>query len=77
MEGVYKMDFKKIDTWLYRNKEGMIVGALVGGAIYYFNIAIPYLVFKPEISTSTKLATLVFVGMTIGAIIDSKWRPTK
>ena len=69
------MNFKKIDNFLKVNKEGMIVGALIGGVIYYFNIAIPYLIFKSGISNNTKLATLVFVGMTIGALIDNYWRP--
>lgn len=69
------MDLKKTDIWLKRNKEGMIFGSLIGFLIYYFNISIPYLIFKPEISNTTKLFSLIFIGMTIGALVDSWIKP--
>ena len=69
------MNFQKIDRWLYLQKEGMILGAVIGGAIYYFNITIPYLIFKSGISSMTKFTTLIFVGMTIGALVDSWIKP--
>jgi hypothetical protein len=71
------MNWKRIDNWLYRNKEGMIAGALVGFAIYHFNWAIPYLTFKSGVSDFTRMFTLIFSGMTVGALIDNWWRPGK
>ena len=71
------MDFKKIDRWLYLQKEGMIAGGLIGLAIYYFNISIPFLVYGSGVSITTKLASLIFIGISVGALADSMWRPNK
>ena len=71
------MKLKNIDTWLFKNKEGMGIGFLAGAAVYYFKWNIPFLIFKYGTSESTKFASLVFIGMTVGALIDNFWRPSK
>lgn len=71
------MNFKKIDDWLFKQKEGMILGGLVGTIIYYFNWSIPFIVYAPGTSNTTRLASLIFIGISVGALIDSIWRPSK
>lgn len=65
----------KTIKWLNLQKEGIIIGAIVAGIIYYFNIAIPYLVIE-EIGIQ-RLFILMAIFTIGGALIDSWWKPNK
>jgi hypothetical protein len=66
-------DWKKTAHWLELQKEGIFWGALAACAVYFFNISI-----VPIDETGfVKLAILIFIFSTGGALIDSVYKPRK
>lgn len=62
-----KKDWKKTSTWLKLQKEGIFIGALVGAFVYWKNINI----IPIDETGIIKLAILIFIFSTGGALIDS------
>lgn len=65
----------KTSKWLKLQKEGFLVGAGIAAIIYFFKINLSFL--ELEQTGLTKLAVLVFIFSSVGALIDSVWRPKK
>ena len=76
------MDFQKILRWIDVNKEGAVIGALFSmimyflsgeGKVSYFDKIIQTL----PVGTYMKLAAILFIGLSIGALMDSVFKPRK
>ena len=67
-------DWKKTAHWLKLQKEGIIIGAGIACAIYFFNINIGIPIDEIGI---VKLAILIFIFSTAGALVDSVYKPNK
>ncbi len=66
----------KFNKWLDYNKEGVIYGAIVGTILYYINPSFLVQLNLPVLWWH-KLSILVLLSSTVGAIIDSLYRPRK
>ena len=66
----------KFKQWLDYNKEGVIGGAIVGALLFYFNPSFLSNLNLPELAWH-RLSILVLISSSIGALIDSQWRPRK
>jgi hypothetical protein len=64
-----------VSKWLKLQKEGFLVGAGIGAIIYFFKINLSFL--ELEQTGLAKLAVLIFIFSSVGALIDSVWRPKK
>lgn len=63
-------------NWIDKNKEGTVIGGIAGAAFYYMEL--PYLeALQIGAVGWPRLALLVFMFATAGALIDSVWRPNK
>lgn len=70
------MKLKNLTRWIDLQKEGIIIGAIVGAILYYINP--PFLsILNLSGLWWHNLAVLILISSTIGAIIDSKYKPRK
>lgn len=69
---------KKLKQWFARQQEGLFWGGLVGLCAYLIRDRIPF-VQKLIVGNSWlgNTATFIFIGMSIGALIDSVISPSK
>ena len=67
----------KFTKWLDLQKEGIIIGAVIGAILHYLNFPmINQILNLPELWWH-RLAILVLLSSTIGAIGDSIYKPKK
>ena len=69
------MKLNEINRWLEYNKEGMIVGAIVGVILYYLNLSFINNLLNLPVLWWHRLAILVVISSIIGALIDSIYKP--
>ena len=66
----------KIKQWLNYSKEGIVIGSIVGALLFYFNPLFLDILNLPDLEWH-RLSILVLISSSIGALIDSQWRPRK
>lgn len=69
------ISWNKTSKWLKLQKEGFLGGTILAVLIYWFDITIPLL--NIEQTGFLKMGILIFIFSSIGALIDSVWRPNK
>lgn len=69
------INWNKTSKWLKLQKEGFLVGTILAVLVYWFDITIPLL--NIEQTGFLKMGILIFIFSSIGALIDSVWRPNK
>ena len=66
----------KFKQWLEYNKEGIVIGAIVGILLFYFNPSFLSNLNLPELGWH-RLSILVLISSSICALIDSVYKPRK
>lgn len=71
------MNFNKVKHWFYLQKEGIIVGGILGAFLYSRGWNLP--VNLPDVLSSgiPKLAIFILIFGGIGAAIDAVYKPNK
>lgn len=67
----------KKKNWFWRNKEGAIIGGILGGIITHFWYIPTTPCASVPIACFWFLGVGVILGVVVGAFIDSKWKPNK
>jgi len=76
------MNVQKILNWIDVNKEGAVVGALFSMVMYFLSLEgkVTYfdsIIKSLPVGTYMKLAAILFIGLSIGALMDSVFKPRK
>ena len=66
----------KFKQWLDYNKEGIVIGAIVGALLFYFNPSFLNYLKLPELGWP-RLSILILISTSIGALVDSIYKPKK
>jgi len=66
----------KLMRWLDLQKEGIFIGVAIALLIYYFNIFPNLLQILPT-EPIYRIGILIYIGSSLGAIIDSIIKPKK
>lgn len=69
---------KKLKQFIARNQEGLFYGGLIGLIVSIIHERIPF-IDKLLLSNAQLGNTfiLIFIGMSIGMLIDAIWKPKK
>lgn len=72
-----KQQIRKTLNWIHLQKEGAVVGMLIASLLFIINIYKPMDIinrimrYLPQNPWWYQLATVLFIGMSIGALADS------
>jgi hypothetical protein len=64
-------------TWLNKQKEGIILGAIAGVALLYYNPQFLQFLDLPSNPTWWKYSIVIYICTSIGAILDAVIKPNK
>ena len=64
----------KIKKWLYLQKEGIAVGAVIAGILYWMNWTLP---IKLPYEGIPKLIIMIIILGGIGGVIDALYKPNR
>jgi hypothetical protein len=74
---------KQLEMFIERNKEGALLGGLIGGLIYLTRDKYPTItdlsskIFPNYLEGIYLLGAIVFICMSIGILIDASYKPRR